>query len=176
MKRLDLSCLPLYLEEGEKMELIDKCGKYHLLQCVPSKNSSCEGCFFTDAKAPFSCDYVMCSSLERYNKRDDVICIELPVEDEFKQDEESEMKTLTFEDLSGTKTIKEGEIFIYVDCLDVQHKIIAKKAESSSSSVRCRRYVFNNDACRFVCCLNSDRESKDDVSYEELSFEEPFKP
>lgn len=96
MKRLDLSCLPLYLEEGEKMELIDENGKYHLLQCVPSKDNSCDRCYFTNAKAPFSCDYVMCSSLERYNKRDDVICIELPVENEFKQDEESEMKTLTF--------------------------------------------------------------------------------
>lgn len=87
MKRLDLSCLPLYLEEGEKMELIDKNGKYHLLQCVQSKDNLCDGCYFTNAKAPFSCDYVMCSSLERYNKRDDVICIELPVENEFKQDE-----------------------------------------------------------------------------------------
>lgn len=170
MKRLDLSCLPLYLEVGEKMELIDKCGKYHLLQCVPSKDdSTCEGCFFADAKAPFSCDYVMCSSRERYNERDDVICIELPVENEFKQDEESEMKTLTFDDLSETKTIKAGETFIYVDCLDVQHKIIAKKVETLNCSEACGRCVFNNDACCLVNCLKSDRESKDDVYYEELT-------
>lgn len=87
MERLDLSCLPIDLEVGEKMELIDKDGKYHLLQCVKSKNNSCDGCYFTNAKVPFSCDYVMCSSLEREDKRDDVICIELHVENEFKQGE-----------------------------------------------------------------------------------------
>ncbi|WAX06762.1 hypothetical protein BF486P1_00062 [Bacteroides phage BF486P1] len=90
MKRLDLSCLPLDLEVGETMELIDKYGEYHLLKCVTSyKNSSCKGCFFADAKAPFSCDHVMCSPLERFNERYGVIYIELPVENEFKQDEES---------------------------------------------------------------------------------------
>lgn len=90
MKRLDLSCLPINLEVGETMELIDKEGKYHLLKCVPSKECSiCYGCFFADAKAPFSCDHVMCSSLERFNERNDVIYIELPVENELKQDEES---------------------------------------------------------------------------------------
>lgn len=87
MKRLDLSCLPLYLEVGEEMELIDKDGKYHLLQCVPSKDgNSCDGCFFADAKSPFSCYHIKCSSLERFNERDDVKYIELPVEDEIKDE------------------------------------------------------------------------------------------
>lgn len=81
------------------------------------------------------------------------------------------MKTLTVDTLNETEKIKAGETFIYVDCLDVQHKIIAKKAESSSSSVKCRRCVFNNDACRLACCLSSERESKDDVCFEELTFE-----
>jgi hypothetical protein len=131
MKRLDLSCLPLNLEVGETMELIDKEGKYHLLKCVTSdENSSCEGCFFTKTKIPFNCDSVMCSELERGVESGDVIYKELPVENEFKQDEESEMKTLTFDDLSETKTIKEGEAFIYEDCLDVQHVVIAKKVET----------------------------------------------
>lgn len=44
MKRLDLSCLPLNLEVGEIMELIDKKGKYHLLKCVmPDKKSRVKG-------------------------------------------------------------------------------------------------------------------------------------
>lgn len=90
MKRLDSSCLPINLEVGETMELIDKDGKYHLLKCVTSdENSSCEGCFFTKRNIPFNCDSVMCSELERGVKRGDVIYIELPVKDEFKQDEES---------------------------------------------------------------------------------------
>lgn len=77
MKRLDLSCLPLNLEVGEKMELIDDDGKYHLLQCVkPENNHSCDGCFFTETKIPFSCDHVMCSASER---KEDVIYAELPV-------------------------------------------------------------------------------------------------
>lgn len=80
MKRLDLSCLPIELEVGEKMELIDKDGKYHLLQCVtPDVNSSCKGCFFANAVVPFNCDHIMCSELERGVKRGDVIYIELPV-------------------------------------------------------------------------------------------------
>ena len=91
MKRLDLSCLPLNLEVGETMELIDKEGKYHLLKCVtPDKNSSCKGCFFANTVVPFDCGHIMCSELERGVKRGDVIYIELPVNNEFKQDEESE--------------------------------------------------------------------------------------
>lgn len=170
MKRLDLSCLPLYLEVGENMELIDKCGKYHLLQCVPSKNSSCEGCFFADAKAPFSCDYVMCSSLERYNERDDVICIELPVKNELEK--EREMKTLTFETLTETKKIKEGETFIYVDGFNKKHKVQAKplgRLNNEEACKRCAFSVFNMSLCCRVSCAHWDRESKDYVYYEELA-------
>nr|DAV38728.1 MAG TPA: hypothetical protein [Caudoviricetes sp.] len=44
MKRLDLSCLPLNLEVGEKFELIDNDGKYHLLKCVmPDKKNRVKG-------------------------------------------------------------------------------------------------------------------------------------
>lgn len=90
MKRLDLSSLPLNLEVGETMELIDKDGEYHLLKCVTSdKSGSCKGCFFDNIVVPFNCDHVMCSGLERGVKRGDVIYIELPVNNEFKQDEES---------------------------------------------------------------------------------------
>lgn len=170
MKRLDLSCLPLNLEVGETMELIDKDGKYHLLKCIKSNgNSSCKGCFFFKQKIPFNCDFVLCSSLEREEEREDVIYVELPVENEFKRDEESEMKTLTFGDLSETKTIKAGETFIYVDCLDVQHKIIAKKVETLSGSEECGRCVFNNDGCYLVNCSKQNRESKDDIYFEELT-------
>ena len=169
MKRLDLSCLPLNLEVGETMELIDKDGKYHLLQCVKSKDRGlCEGCFFSNLSILSTCSNVMCVSRERGEERGDVIYIELPVKNEF-EEEESEMKTLTFDDLLETKTIKEGEKFIYVDCLDVQHKIIAKRVGTLSSSVACGRCVFNNDACCLVCCLQSDRESRDDVYFEELT-------
>lgn len=83
MKRLDLSCLPLNLEVGEIMELIDKKGKYHLLKCVmPDKKNSCKGCFFTKTAIPFNCDQVKCSALER---KDDVIYVELPVKNEFEE-------------------------------------------------------------------------------------------
>lgn len=82
MKRLDLSCLPLNLEVGETMELIDKDGKYHLLKCIKSNgNSSCKGCFFNKLNILFNCDFVLCSSLER----EDVIYVELPVDNEFEE-------------------------------------------------------------------------------------------
>lgn len=45
MKRLDLSCLPLNLEVGEIVELIDKDDEYHLLKCVPANECSCGECF-----------------------------------------------------------------------------------------------------------------------------------
>lgn len=77
MKRLDLSCLPINLEVGETMELIDKEGKYHLLKCVePGINRSCGGCFFSNKKMPFSCNQIKCSALER---NDEAIYVELPV-------------------------------------------------------------------------------------------------
>lgn len=98
MKRLDLSCLPLKLEVGEVMEVIDHEGKYHLIKCVQSKNggSWCEGCFFAKTAKNFSCTQVKCSKGER---EQDVRYIELPAKNEFKE-EENNMKTLTFEDLS----------------------------------------------------------------------------
>lgn len=83
MKRLDLSCLPLNLEVGEKFELIDNDGKYHLLQCVKAKcENLCAWCFFAKIKIPFNCDQVKCSVLER---KDDVIYVELPVKNEFEE-------------------------------------------------------------------------------------------
>lgn len=168
MKRLDLSCLPLNLEVGEIMEVIDQEGKYHLIKCVQAKDgfTLCEGCLFAKTANTFSCTQIGCSKRERDQ---DVTYIELPVENEFKKDEEREMKTLTFDDLLETKTIKEGEIFIYVDCLDVQHKIIAKKMGTLNSSEACKRCVFNNDACCLVDCSKTDGERKDDVYYEELT-------
>lgn len=71
------------------MELIDEEGKYHLLKCASYKNISCKGCFFANIVVPFDCEHIMCSELERGVKRGDVIYIELPVNNEFKQDEES---------------------------------------------------------------------------------------
>lgn len=78
MKRLDLSSLPLNLEVGETMELIDKDGEYHLLKCVSSKEYSCGECFFSKSSAPFKCDRVMCLSKERGEGREDVIYVEFP--------------------------------------------------------------------------------------------------
>lgn len=78
MKRLDLSYLPLNLEVGETIELIDKNGEYHLLKCVSSKKCSCGECFFSKSSAPFKCDKVMCLSEERGEEREDVIYVELP--------------------------------------------------------------------------------------------------
>lgn len=175
MKRLDLSCLPINLEVGETMEVIDHEGKYHLIKCVQVKNgfSSCEGCFFTKTANTFSCTQIRCSGRER---GENVRYIELPVENEFKQDEESEMKTLTIQTLNETKRIKAGETFIYVDDFDKQHKIIAKPVGVLNISEACGGCVFNNDACCSVDCSKAYRESKDDVYFEELSFEEPFKP
>lgn len=78
MKRLDLSSLPLNLEVGETMELIDKDGEYHLLKCVKSNKCSCGECFFSKSNAPFRCDRVMCLSRERGEEREDVIYVEFP--------------------------------------------------------------------------------------------------
>lgn len=166
MKRLDLSCLPLNLEVGETMELIDKDGKYHLLQCVKSKDHSvCDGCFFAGVKVPFSCDYVMCSSLER---KEDVIYTELPVKNEF-EEEESEMKTLTVDTLTETDKIKSGETFIYIDGFNKKHKVVAKPLGILSEEEACKRCVFKNDNCCRVSCTNWDRKRKDDVYYLELT-------
>lgn len=166
MKRLDLSCLPLNLEVGETMELIDKDGKYHLLQCVKSKaHSVCNGCFFAGVKVPFSCDYVMCSSLER---KEDVIYTELPVKNEF-EEEESEIRILTFDTLKETEKIKAGETFIYIDGFNKKHKVEVKRLEILPEEEACKRCVFNNDSCCRVSCTGLDRESEEEVYYEELT-------
>lgn len=145
------------------MELIDKGGEYHLLKCVPSNKCSCGECFFSKSNAPFKCDRVMCLSEERGEEREDVIY----VENEFNKDEESEMKTLDFDTIEETGKIKAGETFMFVDCLDVQHKVIAKKVGTLGDLEACRSCVFNDDACCLVNCSKSDRESKDDVYFVE---------
>lgn len=165
MKRLDLSCLPLNLEVGETMELIDKDGKYHLLQCVPPKEHSiCDGCFFAGVVVPFSCDYVMCSSLER---KEDVIYTELPVKNEF-EEEESDMKTLTVDTFTETDKIKAGETFIYIDGFNKKHKVVAKPLGLLNGNEACKRCIFNKDSCMLASCTSNERESKDDVYYWQL--------
>lgn len=76
MKRLDLSCLPINLEVGETMEVIDESGKHHLIRCeqAESNNSLCNGCFFY--KINSICNYVKCSERER---NQEVRYVELPV-------------------------------------------------------------------------------------------------
>lgn len=173
MKRLDLSCLPLNLEVGEIMELIDKKGKYHLLKCVmPDKKNSCKGCFFTKTAIPFNCDSVMCLERERGVNNGEVIYIELPVENEFKQDEDNEMKTLTFETISETGKIKAGETFIYKDGFNKKHKVQAKPLGLLNGEEACKRCafsVFNMSLCLHVSCVRWDRESNDYVYFEELT-------
>ena len=96
MKRLDLSCLPINLEVGETMEIIDQSGKAHLIRCeqAESGNSLCDWCFFY--KIPSICNYVKCSERERGQN---VRYVELPVKNEF-EEEEREMKTLTANELT----------------------------------------------------------------------------
>lgn len=164
MKRLDLSCLPINLEVGETMEVIDESGKYHLIRCeqAESNNSLCDGCFFY--KINSICNYVKCSERER---NQEVRYVELPVKNEI-EEEENNMKTLDFDTIAETDKIKAGETFMYVDCLDVQHKVIAKKVKTLGNSEACRRCVFNNDACCLVNCSKPDRESEDDVYFVEI--------
>lgn len=141
MKRLDLSCLPLNLEVGEIMEIIDHEGKYHLIKCVQVKNgfSLCEGCFFAKTAHIFSCTQIKCSSRERDK---DVRYIELPVHNEFKQDEESEMKTLSFDSLTETENIKMGETFIYVDEFDRPYRIKVKSLGNLNIEQACKKMLF----------------------------------
>lgn len=79
MKRLDLSCLPINLEVGEIMEVIDHEGKHHSIRCeqVESDNSLCDGCFFSKIANTFICNNIKCSKRERGQE---VRYIELPVE------------------------------------------------------------------------------------------------
>lgn len=161
MKRLDLSCLPINLEVGETMEVIDESGKHHLIRCeqAESNNSLCNGCFFY--KINSICNYVKCSERER---NQEVRYVELPGKDEFRE-EENNMKKLDFDTIGETGKIKAGETFIFVDSLGVQHKVIAKKVGTSGDWEACRSCVFNSGACRFVNCSKSARESKDDVYF-----------
>lgn len=169
MKRLDLSCLPINLEVGETMELIDKDGKCHLLQCVKSKDRGlCEGCFFSNLSILSTCSNVMCASRERGEEREDVIYIELPVKNEF-EEEESEMKTLTIDTLTETDKIKAGETFIYIDGFNKKHKVIAKPLGLLNGDESCKRCIFHEDSCCLVSCTHWDRKRKDDVYYLELT-------
>lgn len=168
MKRLDLSCLPLKLDVGEVMEVIDHEGKYHLIKCVCSKNGSsyCEGCFFATTAKNFSCTQIKCSRRERDQ---DVRYIELPVENEFKQDEESEMKTLKMGNLSETEAIKVGETFIYVDGGNKKHKVRVREVIGLTGEQACKMCIFRNSVCGDISCSIQERESKDDVYYKELT-------
>lgn len=81
------------------------------------------------------------------------------------------MKTLTVETLSETGKIKAGETFIYVDGFNKKHKVQAKPLGRLSDEEACKRCIFNEDSCCLVSCTHWNRKRKDDVYYEELSFE-----
>lgn len=164
MKRLDLSCLPINLEVGETMEIIDQSGKAHLIRCeqAESGNSLCDWCFFY--KIPSICNYVKCSERERGQN---VRYVELPVKNEF-EEEEREMKTLTVNELTETEEIKEGETFIYVDGFNKEHKIKAQSMEFLTSEEACKRCAFNMDSCCLVTCSSFDRKDEKNVYFEEL--------
>lgn len=169
MKRLDLSYLPINLEVGETMEVIDQSGKTHLIRCeqVESDNSLCDGCFFSKIANTFICNHVKCSKRER---EQEVRYIELPVKNEFKE-EEREIDTLTLDDLLETGTIKEGEIFIYVDEFDKPHRIKVNPLGNLTLEQACKKCCFNKSRCCLICRKRLDGKSDDDVYYEELSFE-----
>lgn len=86
------------------------------------------------------------------------------------------MKTLTIDNLSETKTIKAGETFIYVDGRNKRHKVRAREVIGLTGDQACKMCIFRKNVCGYVSCLIREREIKDEVYYEELSFEEPFKP
>lgn len=79
------------------------------------------------------------------------------------------MKTLTVDTLNETEKIKAGETFIYVDGFNVKHKIRARGMKGVTMGEACKKCAFANDACCLVYCTELGRESKYDVSYEELS-------
>ena len=164
MKRLDLSCLPINLEVGETMEVIDESGKHHLIRCeqAESNNSLCDGCFFY--KINSICNYVKCSERER---NQEVRYVELPVKNEI-EEEEREMKTLTINELTETEKIKVGETFIYVDGFNKEHKIKAQSMEFLTNEEACKRCAFSGDSCCLVSCSLWDRENKDNVYFEEI--------
>lgn len=163
MKRLDLSCLPINLEVGETMEIIDQSGKAHLIRCkqVESGNILCEGCFFY--KIPSICYYVKCSERERGQN---VRYVELPVKNEF-EEEEREMKMLTVDELTETEEIKEGETFIYVDGFNKEHKIKVQPMKHLTIEETCKKCAFNGDSC-CLACSSFDRQDEKDVYFEEI--------
>lgn len=148
MKRLDLSCLPLKLDVGEVMEVIDHEGKYHLIKCVQSKNggSWCEGCFFAKTAKNFSCTQIKCSKRER---EQDVRFIELPAKNEFKEEEENNMKTLTFEDLRmKQKKVRDFEVF------KVVHPITANEVTIQAiprDTISCNGCAFRKGDLESMC-------------------------
>ncbi|WP_440452133.1 hypothetical protein [Ruminococcus intestinalis] len=78
------------------------------------------------------------------------------------------MKTLTVDELTETKGIKEGETFIYVDGFNKEHKVKVKPMESLTVEETCKRCAFNEDSCCLVACASCDRQDEEDVYFEEL--------
>lgn len=164
MKRLELSCLPINLEVGETMEVIDESGKHYLIRCeqAESNNSLCDGCFFY--KINSICNYVKCSERER---NQEVRYVELQVKNEI-EEEEREMKTLTIDELEETEEIKVGETFIYVDGFNKEHKIKVQPMKHLTIEETCKKCAFNGDSCCLVACSSFDRQDEKDVYFEEL--------
>lgn len=78
------------------------------------------------------------------------------------------MKTITFDTLSETEETKAGETFMYVDGLNGKHYIRAREMVELTEEQACKKCIFRNNLCGRVSCSMNDRESKDDVYYEEL--------
>lgn len=101
-------------------------------------------------------------------RNDEVIYVELPVKNEFKE-EEREMKILTVDELTETEVIKAGETFIYVDGFNKGHKIKVQPMKSLTVEETCKKCAFNGDSCCLVVCSSLERQDDKDVYFEELT-------
>lgn len=156
MKKLDLSVLPIDLKVGECMQVVDRKGRSHIIECekLEVDKHTCDGCFFENFEAEYSfCnDYVMCAARERETK-DDV------------RYKEVELEVITDRNIDKLSDMPVGTKFIYKNSNGYLFK--TEVAECSEAD----KFVCEKCALECDCynpkkiCMSKGRPDKKDVNF-----------
>lgn len=155
MKKLDLSVLPIDLKVGECMQVVDRKGVSHIIECekVEKGSTECDSCFFNSIELTGGmCNFIWCSNMERETK-DDV------------RYKEVELEVITDRNIDKLSDIPVGTKFIYknsngylfktevAQCSEVDRLVCEKCA------LECDCYTTRN------ICIPKGRSDKKDVHF-----------
>lgn len=154
MKMLDLSVLPVDLRAGQCMQVVDRKGELHIIECekVEIGNCLCDGCFFNSFELTGDiCKNVSCAKRERETK-DDV------------RYKEVEFEVVTDRNIDRVSDMPVGTKFIYKNLKGDLFKAEVKEYKGQNNR-SCTNCALLNESCSIRLCMPNDRPDRKNVYF-----------